>query len=151
MPQKKTVSRQCLVCGKPFLAQPRDIERGRGKFCSRYCCGSAGARVVQERHPQQGEGNFNFKGWKTRDKSAYTFRSMRRYPSRHKARYLLALAIARGDVVRPHTCSQCGDPGLIHGHHEDYRYPLMVRWLCRPCHRALHDQRRLIRRLLLAS
>jgi hypothetical protein len=40
----------------------------------------------------------------------------------------------RGKLV-PKSCT-CGEPG--EKHHTDYSQPLVVVWLCRPCHLAEH-------------
>lgn len=52
-------------------------------------------------------------------------------------------AIRAGILIRPDTCSRCGErPGygrdgrsLIQGHHHDYSKPLDVEWICAKCHR----------------
>ncbi len=31
------VARECLHCGKPFVATPSDVKAGKGKYCSRAC------------------------------------------------------------------------------------------------------------------
>ncbi len=49
------------------------------------------------------------------------------------------LAIRRGDLKRSGACSACFKPGKVHGHHDDYGKPLIVRWLCRPCHADWHS------------
>jgi predicted Zn-ribbon and HTH transcriptional regulator len=140
MPQKPSVPRTCAWCGKEFLAQPRDAAKGRARFCSRYCCGAAGGRRTNELHPQVGEGNHNFKGWLTRDKVAYVRRSEAKYPARARARHEAKKAMMRGELVRPAACTRCGATDQpIHAHHPNYRKPLSVEWLCRPCHRALHE------------
>lgn len=42
-------------------------------------------------------------------------------------------------LVRPSVCSACGAKRQsIHAHHDDYRRPLDVRWLCRWCHIEWH-------------
>jgi hypothetical protein len=61
-----------------------------------------------------------------------------RNPTKRKAQSLLQDAVARGAVVKPDTCENCGRSERIEGHHNDYALPLEVRWLCRWCHRAWH-------------
>lgn len=46
--------------------------------------------------------------------------------------------INAGRMTKPETCSACGKGGIIDGHHDDYALPLVVRWLCRWCHREWH-------------
>lgn len=58
-----------------------------------------------------------------------------------KANKLLQTAVVSGKVIRPDTCSQCGNKGSIQGHHDDYSKPLDVRWLCVRCHLATHGKR----------
>lgn len=56
-----------------------------------------------------------------------------------RLRAIVAKAFKEGRLVRPSTCSQCGEerPRIV-GHHDDYRKPLSVRWLCDRCHRRHH-------------
>jgi ribosomal protein S27AE len=61
-------------------------------------------------------------------------------PERAAVYQAVAVAIRRGELVRPETCSQCTAPGNIHAHHADYAKPLDVRWLCASCHRLHHTQ-----------
>lgn len=46
-------------------------------------------------------------------------------------------AVQRGEIVRPSTCSQCGEQKRVDGHHPDYNKPYDVVWLCRSCHTKL--------------
>lgn len=148
MSQKPTVERSCERCAAAFLAQPRDVERGKGRFCSLRCAGAAGGTKTNTEHPQQGEGNFNFKGWASKRPVVYTTRSKKRYPERDVARLKVREAIKRGKLTRPTHCEESDQhPGPIFAHHENYRFPLRVRWLCRPCHRLadtrLQERRRI--------
>lgn len=47
-------------------------------------------------------------------------------------------ALRRGDLVKPDACEECGGVNRLHGHHDDYSRQLEVRWLCVPCHWAVH-------------
>jgi hypothetical protein len=49
-------------------------------------------------------------------------------------------AVKRGSLVRPERCEDCGLPGALHGHHEDYSRKLDVQWLCASCHRRRHPR-----------
>lgn len=57
---------------------------------------------------------------------------------KESARGMLNKAIAGGRVRKPSRCSECGTKGYVEGHHDDYRKPLEVRWLCRQCHENMH-------------
>jgi ribosomal protein S27AE len=49
-------------------------------------------------------------------------------------------AVKDGVLVRPDTCSRCGrrPKGAVEGHHADYSKPLVVEWVCKSCHAAIH-------------
>jgi ribosomal protein S27AE len=47
-------------------------------------------------------------------------------------------AIKSGKLVRK-NCEKCGNENSI-AHHEDYDKPLMVNWLCQPCHKQRHKE-----------
>ena len=57
-------------------------------------------------------------------------------PVRQRARIATQTAIRRGRLIRG-PCEECG-AGETHAHHDDYLKPLEVRWLCGPCHHAVH-------------
>jgi hypothetical protein len=54
----------------------------------------------------------------------------------------VAKAIREGAITRPLNCSECGVTGRIEAHHDDYDQPMVIRWLCRPCHRCADMARR---------
>lgn len=48
-------------------------------------------------------------------------------------------AVQDGRLVRPANCERCGtSSSFIDAHHSDYRFALLVEWLCRSCHRREH-------------
>ena len=57
-----------------------------------------------------------------------------------KARQNLIQAIKKGKVIKPLKCSVCHQKKRLDGHHEDYKKPLQVIWMCRQCHRAYHKR-----------
>lgn len=65
-------------------------------------------------------------------------------PEHNRARWIVAGAIGRGRLIKPTSCSACGEcpaPGVdgrsrLHAHHKDHTKPLEVEWLCALCHRA---------------
>lgn len=59
-------------------------------------------------------------------------------PGAQKARNAIQTAIHNGTIIRPKTCSKCVKTCTPHAHHEDYRKPLDVRWLCASCHKQYH-------------
>lgn len=61
----------------------------------------------------------------------------------HRANNAVKRAIAKGTLTRPTHCSQCGDGHeRIHAHHPDYTKPLLVVWVCPPCHGDIHAAER---------
>jgi hypothetical protein len=43
-------------------------------------------------------------------------------------------AVRYGKLIKPVNCSTCNKEARLHGHHDDYAYPMVVRWLCSECH-----------------
>ena len=66
----------------------------------------------------------------------------RRNPEKYKARQKLNKAVQRGKIHKPLYCSSCDSDKHLEAHHTDYSKPLEVMWLCRTCHRELHNKMR---------
>lgn len=62
----------------------------------------------------------------------------RRHRDRIRARSIVTTAVARGKLIRPDRCPECGVAGRVEGHHSDYGMPLLVEWLCKACHERRH-------------
>lgn len=50
------------------------------------------------------------------------------------------VAVQSARLRPPAACEACGSTGsgVLQGHHDDYRRPLDLRWLCRSCHIKFH-------------
>ena len=63
------------------------------------------------------------------------------FPMKYAAHRLVSNSLRDGRLSKPENCQECGRfHGHIHGHHDDYALPLIVRWLCPSCHKAWHDK-----------
>jgi hypothetical protein len=64
-----------------------------------------------------------------------------RNPIKRLASTIVGNAVRDGRILKPSDCSSCGsEPKRLHGHHDDYAYPLVVRWLCPGCHSEWHKK-----------
>lgn len=63
-------------------------------------------------------------------------------PSADAAHGAVKRALARGEIVRPEACPECGatERRIEAHHHRGYapEFHLDIIWLCTPCHQALH-------------
>lgn len=69
-----------------------------------------------------------------------TLEDLQRYrednPKKYVAHRAVGNAIRKG-LITPKPCEICGS-AETHGHHDDYDFPLEVRWLCPPHHFEWH-------------
>ena len=61
-----------------------------------------------------------------------------KYPNARKAHKIFSYAIKSNKITRGDSCEQCSSRTRIEGHHDDYNFPLDVRWLCCKCHHKWH-------------
>ena len=67
-----------------------------------------------------------------------------RFPDRAKAHTAVGNAVRDGKLMKPELCEGCGLPKRVEAHHPDYSQPLLVVWLCKPCHAIADKIRRRI-------
>ena len=62
-------------------------------------------------------------------------------PIKRLASHSVNNAVRDGRLYKPDTCESCkSKPNRLHGHHDDYAFPLVVRWLCPGCHNKWHKE-----------
>lgn len=62
-------------------------------------------------------------------------------PEKVRAQKLVARAVRRGDLIKPDRCEAVGCCATkIAAHHDDYRRPLQVIWLCADHHERVHHR-----------
>jgi len=65
----------------------------------------------------------------------------KRNPIKRMASVIVGNAVRDGKLIKPETCEDCSsEPNRLHGHHDDYAFPLVVRWLCPGCHNNWHKE-----------
>ena len=103
----------------------KDYERNRGMLDHRVL-----SRIVYS----------NTDAGKTSHRKARA-RWARNNPSKRLANIMVGNAVRDGRLIKPIECSVCGNaPSRMHGHHDDYAFPLVVRWLCPGCHTKWHKR-----------
>jgi len=133
--------KRCSKCGivrdkKLFAADKRNRDRLHS-WCR--ICQAANARAWLRK---QGKAYTRYNYQQHREYFLRKFREWRQaHPKAGMARSIVRRAIRTGDLT-PLPCEHCGKSKSI-AHHEDYSRPLDVVWLCRSCHRYLHQARRL--------
>lgn len=121
MPSK--VTRECKWCAATFEALLKEVNRGKGNFCSVSC---ANAKRSADRKIEGAR-----KLW------IDSVRNTPHYIAQRKAHHAVEEAIKRNKLFRL-PCEVCGSSEMVHAHHEDYTKPLDVRWLCVAHHREHH-------------
>jgi hypothetical protein len=79
-----------------------------------------------------------YSGKRSMEKSRHKWQSQN--PAKRAAHVILCNYVRDGRIIKPTCCEYCGQcKGRIHGHHNDYAYPLSVQWLCPKCHTEWHQ------------
>lgn len=117
------IDEMCIECNKAYAREryERNKEAERQRARTYY---QKNKEAVQKR--QRKTSKKYYKKWYANN------------PERYKARAYLNYYVKKGDVVKPNKCEDCGDNKPLQGHHEDYKKPLEVNWLCRQCHEKKH-------------
>ena len=123
--KRKCVAANCQLCGVAFSAIEYEVNRGGGKFCSRYCSRVAQAKINCESRKLGISRSERTLAWR---KSVSL--------EVHAAHNAVEAALANKSLVRK-PCEVCGAI-RVDAHHDDYSKPLDIRWLCRSHHLQHH-------------
>ena len=55
-----------------------------------------------------------------------------------RAHTIVQVGLRDGTLAKPKACERCYEAKRLVAHYEDYSQPLMIEWLCSPCHRQRH-------------
>ena len=135
VPTKNWVDVKCLNCDLSFKVMPCLIKNGHGKYCTARCRNVVNGRNVSK--DIFGEKNPNWKGGISKDRIRYKKIYQKRYPEKAEVHRIVLMAKKSGKLI-PKPCEVCGSDKRIHAHHDDYKKPLDVRWLCATHHHELH-------------
>lgn len=134
-PKPLELFRMTLKCGKPYRRTLcRDCEIVYGRSARHRSL----ARDAENRRRDCGL-------LKQKD-AAKSLLYRERHPEKTRAKEILRSAITSGTIIRPSACEKCeqslapkrNGASRIQGHHPDYNEPLLVKWLCEPCHMKEH-------------
>lgn len=89
---------------------------------------------------QRGSNNYNWKGGRSSNHYEYTKKSRQRHPGKESARKVVGRALKVGKLSKPRFCQfpLCKSE-KVEAHHFDYRFPLLVMWLCKKHHVGIHN------------
>ena len=153
------MEKQCFKCGevKPlgqFYKHPRmaDGRVNKCKECNKLDVRENRARKVEHyrdydkrRAMAAHRVEMRARYAQTQAGKAARDRSAKRWAEKHVIRraasHMVNNAVRDGRLEKSSKCEQCGASNCrIHGHHDDYAFPLSVRWLCPRCHMAWHRE-----------
>ena len=121
-----TGKKRCWMCKRHLPVEKFNYDRNQNDGLTTLCreC----SKEYKTHHYEENYGDFYNRQVEYRA----------RYPQRRSAFAAVYEATSKGKLIRPDTCSKCGNTGYIVAHHHDYESPLDVVWLCLRCDRQLH-------------
>lgn len=131
----------CKTCGNEIVRLRNGV--GDKNFCSYKCAGFSKRknRTVEQKREI----------WRKRRKDYYksdvgnkNIRDLlKKYASENKEKVSawskISYHLKNGNIVKPDNCEICKKPHQrIHAHHDNYKKPLDVKWVCPVCHKEIH-------------
>lgn len=135
----RSMIKQCRNCREEFEPTRAQIDRYDWQ-CYSCRADARGTKPENRRGPMVYKPRKSKKWSSNREYQRYRSRKKNKSPeqvARKRARTDAYLAVKRGELKKL-PCEICGKE-RVEAHHEDYKKPLQVRWLCRRHHLQLHS------------
>ena len=117
---------------------------GRKDFCQ--VCNAIVGRLWRKKHSRRLK-KYNAKYYRTHRRAIRARQELYniKHPGVIRAHQLVSAALADGRLVKQ-PCEVCGTTLRVTSHHEDYRRPFVINWLCRSHHQRRHAQKEFAKR-----
>lgn len=136
--------KRCFKCGteKPRSEFYRHPQMGDGLLGKCKDCTKQDMRVDRATKPRVRE--YDRERSKQPHRAALRARVVKAWRAKHPERQKAHNAAQRAGLRAPACCKGCGLARRLEKHHHDYLKPLIVVWLCKPCHAIADKVRRLL-------
>lgn len=126
--------KRCFKCGtdKPRSEFYRHPQMGDGLLGKCKDCTKQDMRVDRVTKPRVRA--YDRERAKLPHRIAQSVRVTREWRRKHPERQKAHNAADRAELTAPECCEGCGLKRRLEKHHHDYSKPLLVVWLCKPCH-----------------
>jgi hypothetical protein len=81
------------------------------------------------------------RAWRAKNRD-YPTKMGRLHRTEVKCRAAVRRAVKSKKIIKPESCSVCGNISKLQAHHSNYNEPLNVIWVCITCHVAIHKMKR---------
>lgn len=135
----------CPQCGTSF--EPKIHRNGIiQKYCTPSCQVKYSSKIIYYRNRKNPsflmKERARARKYRERNKEKGVLRQRdyrRKDKIRAKAHRDLSRAVMEKKIIKPEHCQLCGKNKPLDGHHNDYTKPLQIVWVCRLCHRKIHQ------------
>lgn len=133
--------KRCFKCGidKPREEFYRHPQMGDGLLGKCKDCAKLDMRVDRATKPRVRA--YDRERAKQPHRKALSIKQTREWRQKNPDRQKAHNAAHRAGLVAPPCCEGCGLVRRLEKHHHDYSRPLVIVWLCKPCH-AIADKLR---------
>jgi len=147
-----TSIKTCFKCGaeKPLTEFYKHPQMGDGHLNKCKTCTKADVHAYRHESPNRAKVLEYDRRRGSRQGLDYLREYRSKNPAKYKAHKALGNAVRDGRITKPDSCSHCHMQARLEGHHEDYKKPLDVVWLCPACHKSLHAFYRTVGRKIRA-